>query len=352
MRPAEQKIDLAYVTVAAELLQRSLDAQFDNDFDEAGRFKKKRVKDREYWYYAAPAGTQTQTHEKYVGPVADPEITHRVEDFKTLKDDYSARRKLVSTLTREARLYAPLPAIGNILEALWKAGVFRLRACLVGTIAYQNYGSVLGYRLNDFVQTGDIDIAQFHAVSVSVEDSIPPLLDVLRQVDPKFRSMPNLNDHEGTTKFATRELRVEFLTPHQGSDDRAGHPIPLPALGGAAGEPLRFMEFLIHRPIRAVVLHKGGIPVLLPQPARYAVHKLIVAARRPAGEGKDMKDLRQAHWLARALRETGRGHDFAEAYEDAVGSGPSWREALKQSRQRMEALGMTEVEKTLAAGGR
>lgn len=345
-----RKLDLTYVTLTAELLQRALDAQFDADFDEGGSFKKRTVRGKDYWYYKPSASAKGSTKEKYVGPAADAEITSRVERFTTIKDDYSVRRKLVSTLTREARLYSPTAAIGNILEALWKAGVFRLRACLVGTVAYQNYGSVLGYRLSEFMNTGDIDIAQFHSVSVSVQDSIPPILNVLKTVDPKFREAPQLNEKEGVTKFASRELSVEFLTPNLGSDDRTGHPTPLPALGGAAGEPLRFMEFLIHQPIRAVVLHKGGIPVLVPQPARYAVHKLIVAARRPTGEGKDMKDLRQAHWLALALRETGRAYELSEAFEEAMEKGPKWREAINKSLQRMAELTMTEVQLTLSAG--
>jgi hypothetical protein len=345
-----RQLDISFVTLTAELLQRALDAQFDADFDESGSFKKRAVKEKDYWYYKPSASGKGPVKEKYVGPAADPEITTRVERFASLKDDYVARRRLVSTLTREARLFSPAPAIGNIIEALWKAGVFRLRACLIGTVAYQNYGSVLGYRLSEFMNTGDIDIAQFHSVSVSLEDSIPPILQVLKAVDPKFREVPQLNEQEGVTKFASRELSVEFLTPNMGSDGRTGHPTPLPALGGAAGEPLRFMEFLIHQPIRAVVLHKGGIPVLMPQPARYAVHKLIVAARRQTGEGKDLKDLRQAHWLALALRETGRAYELSEAFDEAMGKGPKWREAITQSLHRMQDLKMTEVEQTLLLG--
>jgi hypothetical protein len=103
------------------------------------------------------------------------------------------------------------------------------------------------------------------------------------------------------------------LTPNRSSDDYSGKAAKLPALGGAAGEPLRFLDFLIHQPVRTVMLHKGGVPVLVPDPARYAVHKLIVAARRRQGESKDVKDLRQAHSLALALSETGRWKTYAKS---------------------------------------
>ncbi len=39
----------------------------------------------------------------------------------------------------------------------------------------------------------------------------------------------------------------------------------MPSLGGAVAEPLRFLDFLIHEPVRAVLLYKGGIPVLVPE---------------------------------------------------------------------------------------
>lgn len=341
----KRQLDLIYTTMVAELLERALDAQFDADFNETGTFRKRTVKGREYWYYK-PSEKNTETiPDKYVGPDDDPAIAKRVSDFKHIKDDYQRRRKLVSTLIREARLFSPDPKIGAVIEALWKVGVFRRRACLIGTVAYQTYGAVLGYRIAETaIQTGDIDIAQFRAISVAVEDTIPPILDVLKGVDEKFRPVPSLSDREGITKFTgSAGLRVEFLTPNQWSDDQTGKPVKLPALGGAAGEPLRFLDFLIHEPVRTVLLHKGGIPVWVPQPARFAVHKLIVASRRPVGGGKDKKDLTQAQYLALALRELGRSQDLMEAYAEAQERGPHWREALGKSLERMSALQMTAV---------
>jgi hypothetical protein len=211
-----RELDLAYITMIAELLERALDAQFDTDFDETGLFKKREVKGRFYWYYKPSEKGTGPRPEKYVGPADDPAIAKRVSEFGSIKDDYQRRRKLTSTLIREARLFSPNQKIGDLLEALWKAGVFRLRACLVGTAAYQAYGTVLGYRLaGTATQTGDMDIAQFKSISVAVEDSIPPVLEVLRTVDEKFRPMPGLDDECGVTRFAGRGgLRVEFLTPN------------------------------------------------------------------------------------------------------------------------------------------
>lgn len=343
----KRQLDLVYTTMVAELLERTLDAQFDADFPETGTFKKRTVKERGYWYYKHSEKNKDPQPEKYVGRADDPAIANRVANFARIKDDYQNRRKIVSTLSREARLFSPESRVGDIVEALWKAGVFRLRACLIGTIAYQTYGTVLGYRIADTaMQTGDIDIAQFHSLSVGVEDSIPPILEVLQGVDEKFRPAPQLNDQLGTTRFVAKGgLRVDFLTPNLWSDDQTGRPVTLPAMGGAAAEPLRFLDYLIHEPVRTVMLHKGGIPVLVPQPARYAVHKLIVASRRKTGEGKDMKDLRQAHDLATALRETGRQEELNLAISEAMERGSHWKQAMEASRNKMGKLGMDGFQK-------
>ena len=341
--------DLIYRTLSAELLDRLLDAQFDADFDESGLFKQVKVKGRAYWYYRRSVHDREPEQLKYAGPVDDPAITARVDRFRQLKDDYRARRKLVSTLVREARLPAPDRAVGNVLEALWKAGVFRLRACLVGTVAYQCYPVMLGRRLPlALLQTGDVDVAQFHSVSVAVADATHrDILDVLREVDSRFRPAPHIARTAAATRFiGTGGLRVEFLTPNLGSDDRTGKPVPLPSLRGVAAEPLRFLDYLIHEPVRAMVLHKGGVPVLAPQPARFAVHKLIVAQRRTAGDGKQAKDLQQAEHLAAALVDLGRGDELAEALEAAASRGQQWRRAIRASLKHMKTEGLERLPAT------
>jgi hypothetical protein len=59
-----------------------------------------------------------------------------------------------------------------------RAGVFRFRAIVVGTVAYQTYSAMLSVRLPaGALQTADIDIAQFKNVSVAIGDSTPPATD-------------------------------------------------------------------------------------------------------------------------------------------------------------------------------
>ena len=323
-------IDLTYRTVYAELVQRSLDASFETDFSTAGNFVRVPVKGRDYWYFEE---TRPEKTRRYVGPAADPEIATRVAAFREIKDDLRSRRKLVSTLVRDAGLTAPETFTGDVVEALAKAGLFRLRAVLVGTVAFQTYAGHLGVRLpGAALQTGDADFAQFHSVSADVEDSMPPVIDVLRAVDPTFREIPHRTDAGRTTQYENASrYRIEFLTPNRGSDDHADRASPMPSLGGASAQPLRFLDFLIRDPVRTVLLHRSGVPVLVPSPERFAVHKLIVAARRErSGAAKREKDLHQVSLLVEALDTTRRRDDLAHAFAEAWERGDAWRDALRK----------------------
>ncbi|AZO47907.1 MAG: hypothetical protein EOS54_11015 [Mesorhizobium sp.] len=323
-------IDLAYRTMYAELVQRSLDASFETDFSTAGNFVRVPVKGRDYWYFEETRPTKTR---RYVGPAEDPEIAKRVAAFKEIKSDLRSRRKLVSSLVRDAGLTAPDPVTGDVVEALEKAGLFRLRAVLVGTVAFQTYAGHLGVRLRGAaLQTGDADFAQFHSVSAEVDDSLPPVIEVLKAVDPTFREVPHRTDAGRATQFENASrYRVDFLTPNRGSDDHADHASPMPSLGGASAQPLRFLDFLIRDPVRTVLLHRSGVPVLVPSPERFAVHKLIVAARRERSAGaKREKDLYQASLLVEALDVTRRQDDLAFAFAEAWNRGDAWRDALRK----------------------
>lgn len=340
---AMREIDLTYRTLFAELGDRCLDAQFVRDFAidgiaepfaVSGAFVKVAVKGRDYWYHQT-SSTEGPRRKIYVGPVSDEAITARIEDFGRIKDDLRGRRRLVSTLTREAGLPAPERFTGDVVEALAAAGLFRVRGVLIGTVAFQCYAGLLGVRVpSTSLQTGDADFAQFHAVSVAVEDTIPPIIELLRAVDGTFREIPSQGDRRRSSQFETKSrYKVEFLTPNRGSDEYQGKPAPMPALGGASAQPLRFLDFLIRDPVRSVMLHKSGISVVVPSPERYAVHKLIVAARRlddDNGIFKRSKDVRQASLLFEALIGTRRHCDLADAFVEAWDRGSSWRAAIER----------------------
>jgi hypothetical protein len=338
-----ERISLAHQTLFAELLQQCLDAAFDEQFPENGSFVTKTQKNKKYWYYegyetTSGGATKARKYSKYVGPHDDPEITKRVENFRRLKISYRERRSLVVSL-RDIGLSTPPTFVGDVVEALWKAGIFRLRGVLIGTLAYQTYAGLLGVRLPSApIMTGDVDFAQFHAVSMLVHDSMPPMLETLRTVDPTFREKPHLKGRSTTAYLNKAGFSVEFLTPNRGSDENVGKPAKMPALGGAFAQPLRYLDFLIRNPVQSILLHKAGIAVTVPAPERYAIHKLIVPiVRRNAARGaKSRKDITQAGLLVEALALNSRQVDLGFAWMEAWARGPHWREHLTAGKKRLE----------------
>jgi hypothetical protein len=123
----------------------------------------------------------------------------------------------------------------------------------------------------------------------------------------------------------------------------------MPALGGASATPLRFLDFLIREPSRSVVLHKGGVPVTVPTPERYAVHKLIVATERREIE-KRAKDIRQAEELLRALLASKSVH-LAEVWEEAWDRGPRWRQCITRGAGMLGESVRATLISALEAGG-
>jgi len=328
----------------SDLIQRCLDAEFDEAFPENGSFAKvKGANGQLFWYYKGynrgEANTDDKRFSKYVGPVTDPDVTARVERFQRVKANYRERRSLVTSLTA-AGLPSPASLVGDVVDVLWRAGLLRLHGILIGTAAFQAYAGLLGVRLPSApLMTGDVDFAQFHSISVSVDDSIPPVLEALQQVDATFREIPSLANPSAATCFSNAAgFKVEFLTPNRSKDDFAGEPAAMPALGGASAQPLRYLDFLIHQPVRSVLLHKGGVAVLVPAPERFAVHKLIVSELRRADRGsasKAYKDLEQASVMIEALANSRFKLDLGIAYIEARDRGPKWREALEGARIKL-----------------
>jgi hypothetical protein len=328
-------------TIYAELVERCRTASFQDAFSSDGTFVSKTIKDRKYWYFQSSTGAGRE--QKYVGPET-PELLEEIAQHRQLRDDERERRALVSTLIRSFSLPPPIPIIGEIINALAKAGVFRLRGVLVGTAAYQTYSAMLGTRLpHSILQTNDVDIAQFQNISIAVEDKTPPVLDVLKEVDKTFAPVPHLHKHNVTSYQARHGIRVDFLTPKIGPDTDA--PKRLPALQTDA-EPLRFLDFLIRESEPAVLLRGPGIYVFVPSPQRYAVHKLIVARRRPEGAAKRDKDIQQAAALLAVLADK-RPYELKSAWTEAFERGPGWRTYLIQGLSQLPAATRDSVLKTI-----
>ncbi len=343
------QMPLSIQTLYAELTERVHLGRMVTDFDKpAGSFVKRSFNGREYWYFRSPMVDGAPRRDRYVGPDS-PELQRRIAEHRLAKDSYKQRRSMVSALVRTG-MRGPDPRTGRILEALADAGVFRMRAVVIGTIAYQTYSGLLGVKLGNInAMTDDLDLAQFKTISIAVEDRVElPFLDILRSVDPQFEPVPEVFAPGRVCRYALGDMyRVDLLTPNRGPDEEA--PVALPALRTDA-QPLRYLDFLLSREVQAVALYGAGIAVNVPAPERYCLHKLIVSRVRietPESQAKARKDLRQAGDLLAVLCEQ-RPYEIRDLWEEIGARGPKWREKLVQAVGMLDvATGSTAARQTL-----
>jgi hypothetical protein len=288
---------------------------------------------RTYWYDTYRVGTDVK--KRYIGEDS-PELRQRLQQHKELRAQQEERRKNRTRLVRLLRAEGFLgldAGTGSLMNALATSGVFRLGGTIVGTHAFRLYEGELGVRFatDMAAQTDDIDVASFTRLSLALEDAAsPPLATVFSDFD--FAPQPSLQAGRTWRWKQTRgDTLVEFLTPSFGEDEGV---LALPALGVDA-QGLHHLNYLIAEPIRAAITYRSGVMVQIPQPERFAIHKLIVAARRDDRNLlKVEKDRRQAAFLIEVLAQD-RPDELRDAYEDALSRGPKWRSRIHESLEKM-----------------
>ena len=286
-----------------------------------------------YWYTRQRIGEKTA--QKYVGPDT-PEVRERISKAAAANEEEQAFERRCASMVAQLRA-AGVPALdrdtGKVLNAMYKSGVFRLGGTLIGTHAFRLYSAELGVHFeNKLAVTGDVDIAAFENLKLVIEDEVDPALPETFK-DLSLEPAPGLDRKNRPTKWVMgREgaTEVEFLVPRMREDNSVLKLDPL----GVYAQTLPFLNFLIADPIPAVALYRSGVFVQIPRPECYAVHKLIVAARRHSSVAlKAKKDLSQAEVLFEVLHED-RPAELAQALETALEIGPAWKNAVQASWQK------------------
>jgi hypothetical protein len=300
-----------------------------------GTFVVKVLKGQGYYYFqhALPGGI-VQTYVGRRTPALDA-IVARFREGRELATTERTRMTRLSALLRSGGASSIDAPSARVLGALADAAVFRLGGVLVGTHAFIALGNmlVLGVRwTGGGVRTEDIDIAGETALAIAVPVLTADVPKVLDSLEMGFFPVPGLSPQQPSTSFKVRgrALRVDVLTPQRG---RRTAPVPIPRFHTAA-QPLPHLDYLMEDPQQAALPAGSGILVNVPHPARFALHKLVVARSRPlTQQAKSGKDLDQAAQLIAILAEDRPG-DLAIAW-DALAKRTS---LVKPARASIAAL--------------
>ncbi|HTY98740.1 MAG TPA: GSU2403 family nucleotidyltransferase fold protein [Rhodocyclaceae bacterium] len=158
-------------------------------------------------------------------------------------------------------------------------------------------------------------------------------LALLKQTGIRFAPVTGLERPPGpptSFKAVGKDLKVDLLVPGR-LNSKPYATVSVPELGAHATS-LPFLDYLLQAPWPGLA---GGrdhlIPIAIPQPARYALHKLVIAGLRGGAENpKIEKDLTQAGILAAILAQ-----EDPSALEDAAAKlTPSMRRHAVKSLPR------------------
>ncbi|MDO8526636.1 MAG: GSU2403 family nucleotidyltransferase fold protein [Deltaproteobacteria bacterium] len=333
------EIDIAVRTLFAEF-QEAVFRRFELEHppDESGTFVSKTLKGKKYWY------GQRYVDGKMVQKYHAPSTPQNDHDIFNIRKDRQGKKILLRKLLADEQNRAAMlkrgglpildPLTSSVLKALSDALLIYKGGVLVGSYAFWAYAGMLGQRFEGgLLKTLDIDMAFDPLVAMPLEVPVS-LLKLLKSVDEHFREVPGfLPKYSPHSYIGLHGLRVDVLAPLRGKHRGS---VRLEKIIGAAAEPVRFLDFLMKKSVSAVLIGPGGgIPVTVPHPARYAVHKLIVAARRPVTESsKRAKDIAQAGTLIDiCLKE--EPAELKNAFREAQKEGKKWRAYLLQSLKRL-----------------
>lgn len=296
--------------------------------DVPGSFNRKEIGGKQYWYYQSRLldGSMRQV---YLGPHSD-RLEALIEARKRKPETAPRTTSALGAHAVALGAEPVLPTHLRVVNKLADEGFFRAGGLLIGTHAFIAAGNMLGVRWGSDERTQDLDFA--HAgkqLSLALPSNATlDLSDSISKLEMGFTPVSSLDGVLGGSWIHPTDstFRLDFVT----TMDRTEQDLVMIPAFNAQFQALRFMEFSMADVAQAAVFARTGDPCLVsvPDPARMAIHKLIVSGLRSGTfTTKANKDVSQAASLISFYVERSPSQIEA-AYEDAMSRGPKWRKAL------------------------
>lgn len=186
---------------------------------------------------------------------------------------------------------------------------------------YKTYFTGIDYHPS--IRTRDIDLLIPQPGKIKIKTNIPALLKDLGFIQDRL-------GEAGYIRLLSPDLIVEFLVPEKGRG--SDKPFPLPDFGLNA-QPLRFLNFLSENTITTTI---ETIPIRIPHPIHYALHKLVVASRRPKKD-KAEKDRREGFQVLMALKEKKQNSEILKVMNKVPAK---WKKAIEQELHKAHMPGL------------
>lgn len=272
--------------------------------------------------------------ERYVaGPAGNPAADAQAERLRVRIDELKQITSSIRLLGREgfqladSRTYATVAALRN--HDLFTAG-----GVLVGSHAYGVLLNRLGIRAASYA-TEDVDVARGERLAFAAPPATE-FIDMIRESGIDFVEVPQLDARQPPTSFKQKgrtTFQIDLLAPGRGEGIGV---VRIPELNAHA-VTLPFLGYLLEETqISTLLAREGCCAVRVPTPERFAIHKLIVAARRSGRNAKALKDRDQAAVLCAALAEMHPGALDSALQDVPKGAMKHVRASLTAMRKELE----------------
>jgi len=206
----------------------------------------------------------------------------------------------------------------EVLRRLSKSGILK-HIVLVGswcTLFYRDYFS--GMKYSPVLKTRDIDFLIPKPQKITKTVDVAELLRDLGFITG-FTGM------EGYMRLEHPQLIIEFLVPQTRGE--YARPYDLPQLAFNA-QALRYLDIIDKN---TITVENKGIKVVIPHPASFALHKLLIAGKRRSKD-KIAKDIQDAERVLKALVEKDEEASIINIFKSMP---KKWQKKIKENAKEM-----------------
>lgn len=270
-------------------------------------------------YWVARRHNGAQVRESSIGPdtAGIRAQVERLWEEARRHQAWSAVTRANVRILKQSGVPAPDRTTGSLLSAIARTGFFEHGGVLIGTQAFRHYPLMLGKLAprSALARTGDVDLLVSNCVRLA--GGAQGLAVRIEEIGIDMQPVFGLDDSDPAKWRVNGELDLAFLSPV--------------ARGGQTVSALRHLDYLIAPAETAISLYRSGIRIRVPAPARYALHKLIVAQLRGgAFRTRRERDLCQAEWIILSMLDD-RSFELWQAWSDLARRGPNWRALARKS---------------------
>ncbi len=242
--------------------------------------------------------------------------TARLHELKELYRREKDRLCKLNGILIKTGIFAVNGLPGRILNLLASEGIISEHGMLTGTFAFFAYQAALGFSLKgNLTRTSDIDLVRPPEMQILTENiNLSQILNRLK--------IPYVPDGPGgkIVRYVFHDgFKVEILFPHLKGRPQDTVPPGRSGFSDTGAQELKFFRPLLKNPIRTVLIsRKGPLPVTVPDPVRFLLHKLVVSGLRNQ-PSKALKDIVQAEIIAYTMNKRAMLSDIEEVLPDFQG---------------------------------